>query len=99
MAGDEERAVAEPGRAASKMEEGDRAPAIGDDLVEAGARRKPVVRAGDVDAGGRPGRDQEMHHPLVEQEPQAAMDGDEDRRLRPGIRRREEVDAVARVGP
>jgi hypothetical protein len=79
------------------MNEGDGTPAIADDVAQAGRRRQPIVGTCNMHTGRREGRHQKVHHPLVEQEPEAAMDGDEDRRVRRRVQRREEIDLVALV--
>ena len=85
------------GRVPVLMNEGDGAPAIADDVAQADRRRKPIVGTGNMHASRREGRHQKVHHPLVEQEPETAMDGDEDRRVGRRVQRREEIDLVALV--
>jgi hypothetical protein len=74
------------------MNEGDGTAAIVDDVAQADRGREPIVGTGDMHAGRREGRHQKVHHPLVEQKPEAAMDGDQDRRVGRRVQRREEID-------
>ena len=88
---------ADAGSSSVEMEERHRLPAIGHDFIEACLRRQPVAGTGHVNARRGEGRHQEMHHPSIEQKPEAAVDGDEDRGVGRSPRCGKKIDPVARV--
>ena len=80
-----------------EMKERNGPPAVGHDFLETGLRRQPVTRTGHINPGCGEGRHQKMHHPSIEQKPETAVDGDEDRGAWFCLCCRKEIDPVTRV--